>query len=211
MKKFALVDPDMLKMLQEEHLKNQHMAEYKVVDPRLNAMSRIDTSISDILKEDKLPEETKANLVTNQLGKFLHYKNRVQFPHETKWNESNQKNVTKGLTGGDIAKTVPIKFRKKAEQLAEFLKSSGQVSWTDTGRLVLQGQEVQNTNIVDLINDALRQRKTFTPPGWENFAKELRRLNAPKELVGNVKYWESIPRKIPVKTPLQRRRLVTSG
>ena len=75
---------------------------------------------------------------------------------------------------------------------------------------MLQGQEVQNINIVDLVNDALRQRKTFIPPGWEHFARELRRLNAPKELVGNMKYWETAASKVPAKTP-PRRRLATQG
>ena len=193
----------MLKMLQDEHFKNRQAEEYKVVDPRLNAMARINTSIGDILTtEQGLTEETKANVVANQLGKFLHLKNRSQYPHETAWGrhmengegeEKHEGDIEKGLSAHTIVKTVPGSFRRKAERLTEFLKSSGRISWSDSGRLLVNGKEIENTNIVDLVNDALRQRKKFAPPGWEIFARELRRMNAPQELVGNAKYRTNVP------------------
>ena len=39
--------------------------------------------------------------------------------------------------------------------------------------------------MVDLVNDVLRKRKTDYAVGWEPFARHLKRLNVPMELVGN--------------------------
>ena len=44
---------------------------------------------------------------------------------------------------------------------------------------------VAGSNVVDLVNDLLRKRKT-DPTGWQPFARQLRAMNLPMELVGNV-------------------------
>ena len=47
------------------------------------------------------------------------------------------------------------------------------------------GVPVVGSNVVDLVNDILRKRKT-DPLGWQPFARQLRAVNLPIELVGNV-------------------------
>jgi hypothetical protein len=51
--------------------------------------------------------------------------------------------------------------------------------------MVFKGRSVPSTNIVDLVNDYLRQRKNFNPEGWELFSKVLGHLNVPKGIVRN--------------------------
>ena len=48
-----------------------------------------------------------------------------------------------------------------------------------------KGRSVPSTNIVDLVNDSLRQRKNFNPAGWELFSKVLGHLNVPEGIVRN--------------------------
>ena len=51
---------------------------------------------------------------------------------------------------------------------------------------------VPGSNIVDLVNDALRKRKSFQPVGLKTFARGLKDVNAPMDLVGNPERWSYI-------------------
>ncbi len=42
------------------------------------------------------------------------------------------------------------------------------------------------SNVVDLVHDLLRKRKTSDPIGWQQFGSQMRAANIPMELVGNV-------------------------
>ena len=39
---------------------------------------------------------------------------------------------------------------------------------------------------MDLVNDVLRKRRKSDPVGWQTFAQQLKRINLPMEMVGNV-------------------------
>jgi hypothetical protein len=51
--------------------------------------------------------------------------------------------------------------------------------------MVFKGRSVPSKNIVDLVNDSLRQSKNFNPNGWELFSKVLGHLNVPEGIVRN--------------------------
>ena len=59
----------------------------------------------------------------------------------------------------------------------------------EKGEVVLKREEIEGTHIVDLVNDVLRKRKSFSPRGWQEFAKLLTTLHPPRELVGNQDRW----------------------
>ena len=59
------------------------------------------------------------------------------------------------------------------------------IAWTARGELIHEGVPVVGSNVVALVNDLLRKRKT-DPTGWQPFARQLRAINLPIELVGNV-------------------------
>ena len=71
--------------------------------------------------------------------------------------------TTSGIEA-DVVDTVPKTMQGKARRLMEHLKRD---------------------LVVDLVNDLLRKRKT-DPTGWQPFARQLRAMNLPMELVGNV-------------------------
>ena len=50
---------------------------------------------------------------------------------------------------------------------------------------MFKGATIPGTNIVDLVNDSLCQRKNFNPEGWELFSKALGHLNVPEGIVRN--------------------------
>ena len=83
----------------------------------------------------------------------------------------------------DVVDTVPKTMQAKARRLMEHLKRD--IAWTAHGELIHEGVPVTGSNVVDLVNDLLSKRKT-DPTGWQPFARQLRAINLPMELVGNV-------------------------
>ena len=78
-------------------------------------------------------------------------------------------------------------MKQKARRLLDKIK--GTVSWNDRGEMVYRNVPVPGSNIVDLVNDALRKRKSFQPVGWKMFARGLKAVNAPMDLIGNPECW----------------------
>ena len=73
----------------------------------------------------------------------------------------------------DVVDSVPKTMQVKARRLMEHLK-----------RDIHEGVPVVGSNVVDLVNDLLCTRKT-DPLGWQPFARQLRTINLPRELIGN--------------------------
>jgi len=59
------------------------------------------------------------------------------------------------------------------------------ISWNDDGIVTIDSNVVKDSNIADLINDAMRERKTTKAAGRAQFARLLRVLNIPSVLLGN--------------------------
>ena len=51
--------------------------------------------------------------------------------------------------------------------------------------MVFEGRTIPGTNVIDLVNDTLRQRKNFNLAGWQLFAKALGCLNVPEGIIRN--------------------------
>ena len=85
----------------------------------------------------------------------------------------------------DIVDSVPKTIKVKAKKLVDCLKT--QLSWTDRGELLHDGTPVPGSNVVDLVKEKKeRKRRKNYPVGWQAFAQQLKRINLPMELVGNV-------------------------
>ena len=75
----------------------------------------------------------------------------------------------------DIMDSVPATMKSRARQLIKKLKSyKDLIGWNEQGQVVFKGRSVPSTNIVDLVNDTLRQRKNFNPDGWELFSRTFK-------------------------------------
>ena len=56
------------------------------------------------------------------------------------------------------------------------------------------------SNVVDLVHDLLRKRKTSDPIGWQQFASQMHAANIPMELVGNVARRQHIQKRTRIPT-----------
>ena len=84
---------------------------------------------------------------------------------------------------GVVVKTLPKALQQNGLQLVSRLKTT---QCNDKGELLQEGAVVPGSNVIDLVHDLLRKRKTSDPIGWQQFASQMRAANIPMELVGNV-------------------------
>ncbi|ESO90574.1 hypothetical protein LOTGIDRAFT_175819 [Lottia gigantea] len=91
----------------------------------------------------------------------------------------------------DILTSVPKTYQGRARMLLEHLEKKTPYSWNDKYELTHGGQVMKGTNVVDIVNDFIRNRKTNnTPFGWEAVMRSLRESNIPREAIGNDRRWE---------------------
>ena len=109
--------------------------------------------------------------------------------------------ATSGIEA-DVVDTVPKTMQVKARRLMEHLKRD--IAWTVSGELIHEGVPIVGSNMVDLANDLLRKRNTDSI-GWQPFARQLRAINLPMELIGNTSRKAYIRQATTTATPSRRR------
>ena len=98
-------------------------------------------------------------------------------------------------TDQQVIDTVPARYKSKARRLMDLIKKKeGVIDWNrDNNRLMVRGKLISDTDITDLVNDVMRERKGVAPPiGWQTFASALKEINVPSELIGHRKRREWI-------------------
>ena len=98
--------------------------------------------------------------------------------------------------------SIPKALQEKGRQLVSRLKTT---QWNDRGELLHEGVVVPGSNVVDLVHDLLRKRKTSDPIGWQQFGSQMRAANIPMELVGNVARRRHIQQRKRTLTPKQKK------
>jgi len=91
-----------------------------------------------------------------------------------------------------IIESMPEKYRKKAENLLRRLRAGGGVVWNNTGAVTIDGVVVPGANIIDLINDTMRDRKRSLSVGHLQFAAALRNSAIPREFIGSKRVWREV-------------------
>ena len=95
----------------------------------------------------------------------------------------------------NIRKTIPSTYQKSAMELYKLLanKGRGAFNWTPSGELVIRGQRVHGSNIVDLLADAARKKsKVKAPVGRAVFINAVKRLNPTLKHVKNKSVFRAV-------------------
>lgn len=89
--------------------------------------------------------------------------------------------------------SVPEMYRRQAKALTNYLRNSPvasqRITWDREGHVTVDGMLIPNSNIVDLVNDAVRARKNFKASGRAQFIKGLRAVSVPRTFIGNDVLW----------------------
>ena len=231
-KKMILIEPRVLESMQQQQQQQQETRQD--YDTTSRDLKETDQSMQAILESDGHVQD-KANAYQQALWGFLNrfdqYKDRplgrVQLTRDsiperittTKKEQAGEEAEVESAKSSsplswieqDVVESVPKSLKTKAERLLQRIKLDPEVKWNNLGELEFQGQLIRNSNLTDLVNDVLRQRKNSSDPlGWETFADVLHRLNVPQELIGNPIRWsymrnpsrKSVFTPTPVKRPL---------
>ena len=184
-RKMALVDPRLLDTLRSP-------PPPPATDTLGKKVQALDDEMKTILDRKDLDDGTKVTLYNQVLQRYnVLTDKRIKEPLRVV--TVNESEVEPGLEGAvrapisgleaTVLATVPKTMQAKASRLMEHLKRD--IAWTARGELIHEGVPVVGSNVVDLVNDLLRKRKT-DPTGWQPFARQLRAINLPMALVGNV-------------------------
>ena len=154
------------------------------VNPLHRTLNNLDSDMQSILQRTDMTDEEKVQAYNQILQKYLEYKRTNEESAKPSVQTKSAFDVEK-----DVMRTIPKTMKRKAEALMERIKEDPDVSWNSRGEFVYKGRVIAGSNIVDLVNDMMRQRKGFEPHGRFEFARALRHTNVPQDLVGNRRMW----------------------
>ena len=150
-----------------------------LVPPLTAQVNQLDSEMNSLLKRQDMTQDEKVKLYDQTLQRYLTYDKRMQKPvrvsmvhPEPVETEEIEKELPEepeppGEIENDILESVPTTMKSRALQLVKKLKANKDiVGWNDHGQMVFEGRTIPGTNVIDLINDTLRQRKNFNPAGW---------------------------------------------
>lgn len=164
-------------------------------------LSRLDAEMKDILDSHTYKgEREKWSAYLTVLQRYLHFADSERLQHLTTIVKKTEPSVAgdrrksenfTGMNDSIIIESVPLKFRNKAKLLLRCLHDAptSNFSWDSAGVVSVGGHPIKDSNIVDLVNDAMRARKVPKPTGREAFARFLRTMQAPREFIGNEDLW----------------------
>ena len=95
---------------------------------------------------------------------------------------------TKGLDIEDrrIIDTFPAYYRNDARPLIDTLKRKGAIKWDENGVVSVNGEQIPDSNIVDILHSIVRVKKVSKlPPGWVEVMEVLKEMNIPSTYIGN--------------------------
>ncbi|KAF4529188.1 hypothetical protein B566_EDAN017653 [Ephemera danica] len=156
------------------------------------SVETLDTEMSKVLHDKNLNVHDAWRQYEQMLQRYLSSVARSKEPIKIPLVENNDYGPP--TMSDDIVQSMgnnPV-LSRKAKLLMNLLSRSPYISWDESGRVMINNQLLHGSNIIDLLNDVLRNRKHSAPVGWEPFARVLASLNVPREFIHNEQRWEYI-------------------
>ncbi len=182
-KRMILVPEDML---------NRYEQKQKIeTSPITATMMHKNAEMSNTLQQTDMPNDQKEKLFYTNLERYLNLKQQKDSQVPTVQLAPIKENAVRELSDAVIVETVPKRMRERATAILNRLKTRPDIiSWDNTGQVKIEGESILQSNISDLISDAVRARKNFKPKGSNEFFHALSKMNMPKDLVRNDERWK---------------------
>ena len=137
-RKTAFVNDVILKTL------NQHQ---QLVSPEVKKATSLDDEVSEVLQKSNISDYDKAKLYSDVLQKYLTAKEQLH-PVTTPTLVITDTPSYKSLYSNEsIINTVPVKYKKRAENMLRFLNENEKIKWNENGRVVYNGEVIPGSNI----------------------------------------------------------------
>ena len=183
--KLALIDSDLLIRLLDKHVDKSTPPAH----PILREMNTLDRQMHGMLHNPDLSDLAKSQNINSLLSKHDNFSRQFENQPPPTVTIQPQKNVEQhdqDYWYAKIVDSVPRMTKHTAKNLLDHIKTSKVLQWDREGKIVIDGETLADTNILDLIHGVTRQRKSQKPPrGAGKFLEALDKINTPKELVPN--------------------------
>ncbi len=168
--------------------------------PIVKNMMKTDTEMSSTLQRMDMDDADKQKLYYANLERYLNLKQQNDSQIPTVQIQSNNENKeqpvpseTELFSDTVVVEHIPKSMRPRATVLLNRLKARPDViTWDKSGEVSVARKTIPQSNISDLISDALRARKNFNPTGSREFFRVLSKINMPKDLVRNQERWNQL-------------------
>ena len=162
----------------------RQMERYEPVNPLHRTMGNLDREMETILQRTDLNDREKVQKYNQVLQQFLEYSGKEKGPTPIPSTPT-----TNPLLEQQAIDLAPKALKKKAIALMQRIKEHPDMGWTESGEFVYRGRVIPRSNIIDLVGDILRARRSVEPEGWREFARIMGESNIPRELVGHERRW----------------------
>jgi hypothetical protein len=161
-------------------------------------LDNLDAQMSKILKSYNIPTDVKVKQYNQVLQRYMFLKNERNKPIELE---------IAGYASGptiheQVLKGLPDSKQNLGRLLLDFITRQSNIAIENNGELSINGSQIPNSNIIDLVHDLVRDRKNRPPPtGSEALMKTLKQANMPIEYIGNKDRIGKLIRQQPVTSP----------
>ena len=159
-------------------------------NPQAVDASHLLKDMNQILQKTDLSEAEKAQKYGETLFKLQHSLEKTKKPPSIISPQTTDQSPSTVALHDQILQSVPKTMQRKAELLLGMIKNNNNLTWDEQGVVSYKGKRIHGSNIIDLINDTIRQRKGVEPRGWKTFSKALHESNIPQEVIGNPSRWK---------------------
>jgi len=139
----------------------------------------LDTQIKNILNNKSLPPDVKYSLYSQVINKWTDVHEDMQKPTKVTVSHTTSSPVY------DIFDDIPKTSQKKAKKLMNFINSMPNVSITPNGAVTIDGKELRNSNITNIVKDFILNTKSRPPVGTKQLALEMKYNNVPLDIITN--------------------------
>ena len=176
-----------------------------VRNPVKGALENLSQDMQNLLQNETLTEDQKMQQYGQLFLRYQTMQKKLKEPVALPVPET--KEITEPPKS--ILESVPKTYRNKAQLLLNHIKEKTDMSWDDENRLVKNGKSVPGTNILDIVNDLVRERKTMphAPRGWYDVLMSLKDTNVPREAIGNESRWKAVSTPENVPSPPRKSRI----
>jgi len=136
----------------------------------------LDKQMKNVLSQENLNDDQKAQLYFQTLQKFTATKDLIKQPPI-----AAEPAVKLGAPLDDI----PTQQKKKAEKIFNWFKRND-ITWNQKGEV----EGIPGSNIADLVNELSKKTSKKQPKGFTEFAEKLKVANIPRTLVVNSTLWD---------------------
>ena len=154
----------------------------------ISYLNSLDQEMHKILLDKNLPLDVKVKEYDQALKRYLGFR-------ETEINEPIKievKEEEKPLGLSDVVEAMPKTYKSRAKTLTDHIDRDPSISWNEKKELVYKGELVSGSNMVDLINIAVKPHKEGKRTiGEAIFSNALSAGNVPKSAIGNKQFFVS--------------------